>query len=306
MNKKGFTLVELLAVIAILAILMLLIMPNVLGMYNGGKKDTFKTQVENIIRIAETQKQSDSMGGKNITYYCSGLGNGCTSDMKLSTSENGMKYYVTFGSGVLASSVAFQDNNYCYVKSGNVTEINEDDFIAGGVLTCTDSACTCAGENGSTLSTGSYVYWSINEGGSDIFYSNSSKPTTTYSNYEDLHLTSPAHFIRTKLGMSGEVLAHEACLYYNHRVSCLSGYFFENDASYTVTKLKNKMESDLGVSATVCTTINTANGRTGAICIIGENGDCISDPDNIVRCQGNYNMSGGCYSYSDGSAMCDN
>lgn len=33
MNKKGFTLVELLAVIAILAILVIVAMPNVLGMF---------------------------------------------------------------------------------------------------------------------------------------------------------------------------------------------------------------------------------------------------------------------------------
>ncbi|UKI58404.1 MAG: prepilin-type N-terminal cleavage/methylation domain-containing protein [Clostridium sp.] len=38
MNKKGFTLVELLAVIAILAILVLVAVPNVLGMFNNAKK----------------------------------------------------------------------------------------------------------------------------------------------------------------------------------------------------------------------------------------------------------------------------
>ena len=37
MKKRGFTLVELLAVIAILAILVLISLPNVVGMFNNAK-----------------------------------------------------------------------------------------------------------------------------------------------------------------------------------------------------------------------------------------------------------------------------
>ena len=37
LNKKGFTLVELLAVIAILALLVIVAMPNVLEMFNACK-----------------------------------------------------------------------------------------------------------------------------------------------------------------------------------------------------------------------------------------------------------------------------
>ena len=37
MNKKGFTLVELLAVIAILAILVIIALPNVLKMFKCGR-----------------------------------------------------------------------------------------------------------------------------------------------------------------------------------------------------------------------------------------------------------------------------
>ena len=40
-NKKGFTLVELLAVIAILAILVILAIPNVIKLYNNAKKTDF-------------------------------------------------------------------------------------------------------------------------------------------------------------------------------------------------------------------------------------------------------------------------
>ncbi len=37
--KKGFTLVELLAVIAILAILVIIALPNVMGMFNTAKQN---------------------------------------------------------------------------------------------------------------------------------------------------------------------------------------------------------------------------------------------------------------------------
>ena len=46
MNKKGFTLVELLAVIAILAILVIIALPNVLKMYNTSKKNIFLVEVK--------------------------------------------------------------------------------------------------------------------------------------------------------------------------------------------------------------------------------------------------------------------
>ena len=46
MKNKGFTLVELLAVIAILAILVIIALPNVLKMYNQSKKNIFLTRKE--------------------------------------------------------------------------------------------------------------------------------------------------------------------------------------------------------------------------------------------------------------------
>ena len=50
MKNKGFTLVELLAVIAILALLVIIALPNVLKMFNQAKKDTFLTEAKNIYK----------------------------------------------------------------------------------------------------------------------------------------------------------------------------------------------------------------------------------------------------------------
>ena len=52
-NKKGFTLVELLAVIAILAILVIIALPNVINMYTKAQKEAFLTETKKIYSEAE-------------------------------------------------------------------------------------------------------------------------------------------------------------------------------------------------------------------------------------------------------------
>ena len=60
-NKKGFTLVELLAVIAILAILVIIALPNVLNMFRNAKKNTFTDEVQNLVKSAENKYLTNSM-----------------------------------------------------------------------------------------------------------------------------------------------------------------------------------------------------------------------------------------------------
>ena len=53
MSKKGFTLVELLAVIAILAILVIIALPNVLKMFNDSKKNAFIVQARKTANVSQ-------------------------------------------------------------------------------------------------------------------------------------------------------------------------------------------------------------------------------------------------------------
>ncbi len=54
MNKKGFTLVELLAVIVVLAILILLAMPRVTTMMEKARVNSFVVEANEIMKVAQT------------------------------------------------------------------------------------------------------------------------------------------------------------------------------------------------------------------------------------------------------------
>ena len=64
--KKGFTLVELLAVIAILSILVIIAIPNVIDLYIKSKKEIFVTEVKNVYKKVEETYISSKLNNKPI------------------------------------------------------------------------------------------------------------------------------------------------------------------------------------------------------------------------------------------------
>lgn len=62
-KNKGFTLVELLAVIAILVILVLIAIPSVVKLFNESKKKLFISQAQSIFKATETQYLTDLLKG---------------------------------------------------------------------------------------------------------------------------------------------------------------------------------------------------------------------------------------------------
>lgn len=153
-NKKGFTLVELLAVIAILAILMLLVTPSVLKMLNQGKKNTFVTQVQSVWKAAETKYINDAISTPNPgPYYFIGtnLGDLATANQgnKLDVSDNNtLAYYVSFtkNEGTI-NKIIVTDGTYYYVSGENATiDITEEDVLTvndGDTFACTGSPIVC-------------------------------------------------------------------------------------------------------------------------------------------------------------------
>lgn len=63
LNRNGFTLVELLAVIVILAVLALVAMPNVTRLMNDSRKNAFITEVENFVTYAQTSYTNSQING---------------------------------------------------------------------------------------------------------------------------------------------------------------------------------------------------------------------------------------------------
>ena len=69
LNRKGFTLVELLAVIVILAIIMVITIPTVLNSMGGAKQEAFDTAVLTVQDYMKKQIEACSLGNYDLAKY---------------------------------------------------------------------------------------------------------------------------------------------------------------------------------------------------------------------------------------------
>ena len=135
MKKKGFTLVELLAVIAILAILVIIALPNVMGMFNQAKQNSFTTELKEIYKQAQQQWISDSMiNTSQITYYCAGGTSGATATTGTAhaidlTGRQQLDYYIVVDKAGNIVQYFATDGSYQYAyystSALNVEEIDD-------------------------------------------------------------------------------------------------------------------------------------------------------------------------------------
>ena len=143
-DKRGFTLVELLAVIAILAILVIIALPNVINMYNNAKKQVFLTEAQTVASTSEKKFLTGSITeGSKETVYCKSK-----TDEKNPLEMTGEKkyYYVQLASdGTTNKLIIWDDQKYIkYVSDGSkeisdltvdeVVERDNSDFTCGNVL----------------------------------------------------------------------------------------------------------------------------------------------------------------------------
>ena len=111
--KKGFTLVELLAVIAIVAIVAILViiaLPNVMGMFNQARESTFTTELKKIYRWAEEKYVSDSINNSGTKVY-SKCKSGCTNELDMSVRDD-LEYYIEVNSSGKVIKFYAKDNSY--------------------------------------------------------------------------------------------------------------------------------------------------------------------------------------------------
>lgn len=129
-NRKGFTLVELLAVIAILAILVIIALPNVIEMFNNAKKQVFLTEAQTVSSASEKKFLSDSISGKSKNIYCKSK----TDEINPLELTGGKKYYyVELGSnGETKKLIVWDDQRYIkYVSSGtkDISDLTVDEVV---------------------------------------------------------------------------------------------------------------------------------------------------------------------------------
>lgn len=115
MKKKGFTLVELIAVIALLSIVMLLIVPNVDNYLNSSKKTLFYDNVVNMFKSATTtfMYQDDPT---NTTFS----NNGVKLDVDVES-----EYVYTIKVNNYGEVISIDVNNGVYSYNKSSSDINE-------------------------------------------------------------------------------------------------------------------------------------------------------------------------------------
>ena len=128
MKKKGFTLVELLAVIAILAILVIIALPNVIGLFQSAQKNSFVNEVREVYRQASNQWLLDGMQAGAEKKYSSK--SGCTA---LQLTGRSVKYNVTVNaSGKITKLEVDDTSKYKYSKTDTtgieITDISATDI----------------------------------------------------------------------------------------------------------------------------------------------------------------------------------
>ena len=139
-KKKGFTLVELLAVIVILAILVLLAVPSVLKMMNGSKDNAFRIESENIGQAAKTAYADDLLNGVTTRSVTGGY---CYSISYLKTNGYIDKAFTASAKGSVlvgtsASTIWYTDGTRS-VTGGTVGAVAND----GTLQTVTTKFDTC-------------------------------------------------------------------------------------------------------------------------------------------------------------------
>ena len=69
-NRKGFTLVELLAVIAILAIIVIFATPKVIQLFNNARRSAFDTEIRTLYKQAKSDFMATSITDSSPKKFC--------------------------------------------------------------------------------------------------------------------------------------------------------------------------------------------------------------------------------------------
>ena len=109
-NKRGFTLVELLAVIALIGVLLLLVTPNVIKLFTGAKKSLFYDESLSIYNNAYTTYIYNTSEGDYTKRFC--RGKDTTTKLIDVEEKEGLYYDVTVNSFGEVTSLKVSDDTF--------------------------------------------------------------------------------------------------------------------------------------------------------------------------------------------------
>lgn len=122
MKKKGFTLVELLAVIAIIAVVVLLATPAVIALYNKARESSFKNEVETVKVELKKETFNSSLKGEVIPEVYSSFG-----ENQLDMDGRKLDYYAEMNTNGSIKYLEVSDGQYYYQYKEN--EEGEGEFV---------------------------------------------------------------------------------------------------------------------------------------------------------------------------------
>jgi len=133
MNKKGFTLVELLAVVVVLAILALITTAVISNVIESARKKTFGESAQGIYRAIEldytengySNTQNYTISNDNITNTTANPDYSFTYNGKVNNATGTAQVTYNDTTGILTINMELKNNNYCATNSSND---NKNDF----------------------------------------------------------------------------------------------------------------------------------------------------------------------------------
>ncbi len=121
MNKKGFTLVELLAVIAIISIISLIAVPNIINVIDNIKKDNMVSDANKLISLAKMEVNSSYE--IRISGYHKFSITALNKEGDITNDPDGEKY---FDDSYVEFSSVGSTYNYCIYLNGSKRKIGNN------------------------------------------------------------------------------------------------------------------------------------------------------------------------------------
>lgn len=178
-NKKGFTLVELLAVIVILGVLLMIAVPAVQNVIKKTKNNATQKQAELFIDAAKKMAIIDEATSDMLIYKLSDLDSDVDKNrftgMVVALKENGSyKYYIYLDDSVNKKTIGNNDNNNDIFEFASEDKINEK--VTDGVKKFKEGSTQIIKVNNNTYS------YSNNSNTLNTYYSVKENVTVTVDN----------------------------------------------------------------------------------------------------------------------------